>query len=80
MPKAEFGTIGIRDIMALRLKELRTDKKLSQQKLADDAGISRVSVGYHERGDISPTARELESYCRSLGCTPNELLGWMAEP
>lgn len=45
----------------LRLKELREEKSISQQKLAEDLGISQASVSKYEKGLAEPN---LQLLCR----------------
>ena len=44
----------------LRLRELRTDRRLSQQELADILKISKSSVNMYERGEREPGINMLE--------------------
>lgn len=39
------------------LKEIRTEKKLSQQALADMVGVSRNTISSIETGQYQPTAK-----------------------
>ena len=39
------------------LKEIRTEKKLSQKELADLVGVSRNTISSIETGQYSPTAK-----------------------
>lgn len=39
------------------LKEIRTEKKLSQQALADLVGVSRNTISSIETGQYQPTAK-----------------------
>lgn len=45
----------------LRLRELRTSRKLSQQDLADYLNISKSSVNMYERGEREPGLDTLEA-------------------
>lgn len=45
----------------LRLRELRTSRKLSQQNLADYLNISKSSVNMYERGEREPGLDTLEA-------------------
>lgn len=42
-----------------RLKALRLEKEIGQNKLADDLGISNASISYWENGKQEPTASAL---------------------
>ena len=46
----------------MRLKELRKEKLLSQQSLADQIGISKSSINMYERGDREPSIETLELF------------------
>ncbi len=50
-----------------RLRELRSEAGLTQQQLADRAGIHRVEVAKLEGGDRSPTWETVIALCRALG-------------
>lgn len=49
-----------------RLKELRTEKKISQSELADMVGVSRNTISSIEVGQFSPTAKLAYSLCIAL--------------
>ncbi len=59
----------------MKLKKLRTAKKLSQYALAKAAGISRVYVKKLEDGRSDPTVGMLQRLAKALGVTVTELLG-----
>ena len=44
-------------ILKNKLKEIRTEKKLSQQELADIVGVSRNTISSIETGQYQPTAK-----------------------
>ena len=49
------------------LIQARKEKHLSQQAVADLAGISRVSVSYYERGERSINMDDLIHLCNACG-------------
>lgn len=49
------------------LKGLRKERKISQQKLAEAAGVERNYIYYLERGDSEPTLGVLMGLARGLG-------------
>lgn len=49
------------------LKSLRTERKISQQKLAESAGVERNYIYYLEHGDSEPTLSVLMGLARGLG-------------
>ena len=57
----------------LRLKAARAAKDWSQQRLADEVGVSRQTVNAIEKGDYNPTIRLCLAICRALGKTLDEL-------
>lgn len=54
------------------LKTLRKERKISQQKLAESAGVERNYIYYLERGDSEPTLGVLMGLARGLGIPFNE--------
>lgn len=54
------------------LKSLRKERKISQQKLAESAGVERNYVYYLERGDSEPTLGVLLGLAQGLGLTFSE--------
>lgn len=44
-------------ILKNKLKEIRKEKKLSQQELADMVGVSRNTISSLETGQYEPTAK-----------------------
>ena len=53
-------------ILKNRLKEIRTEKGLSQAKLAEIVGVSRNTISSIETGQFSPTAKLALVICLSL--------------
>lgn len=49
-----------------QIKALRKSHGLSQQELADKAGISRVSIGQIERGNAIPSIPNLQQIASAL--------------
>lgn len=56
------------------LRRLRRARSLTQQALADRAGVSRVSIARIESGRNSPGARSLRRLARALDVGVAELL------
>ncbi len=48
------------------LKEVRSEKKLSQQELADMVGVSRNTISSLETGQYEPTAKLAYILCIAL--------------
>ena len=57
----------------LKMKAARAAKGLTQQELADRAGVTRQTVVAIEKGDYNPTVRLCVDICRALGVTLNDL-------
>lgn len=61
--------------LGTNLRELRRERGMSQQALADRAGVSRNFVAQIERGESTPTVSLLARIAEALGATVGELLG-----
>ena len=57
----------------LRLKAARAERDMTQQALAEAAGVSRQTVNAIEKGEYNPTIRLCLTICRVLGKTLDEL-------
>lgn len=54
--------------VGLKIKELRKDKKITQIELSKIAGISRITLGKLERGEISAVSiKTLDIILNALG-------------
>ena len=62
----------------LKLKAARAALDMSQQELADAAGVSRQTISAIEKGDYNPTINLCRTICRILGKTLDELF-WEEE-
>ncbi len=60
-------------ILKNSLKEVRTERNLSQSQLAEMAGISRNTIRSVEAGESSPTARVAMVLCAALDKKFDEL-------
>lgn len=63
------------DNFATRLKELRTEKGLSQVQLSKATGLSRSVIGYWESGKKHPTSTAIITLAKYFGVTADYLLG-----
>ena len=61
------------------LIKLRTEKKLSQQELADMLDVSRQTVSRWEAGKNIPSPTQIANICRVFNIQANELVGMPAE-
>jgi transcriptional regulator with XRE-family HTH domain len=55
--------------IAARVRQLRTERDLSLEALADRSGVSRSMISLIERGETSPTAVLLEKLAAGLSVT-----------
>ena len=62
-------------MISTRIKELRTERGLSQQALARHIGVSQKAVDYWERGVNEPVASNILSLAVFFNVTTDELLG-----
>lgn len=53
-------------VLKNRLKEVRSEKKISQQELADMVGVSRNTISSLETGQYEPTAKLAYILCIAL--------------
>ena len=68
--KGDVPEIGV----AANVARLRLDRELTQAELAREAGLSRVSVGKIERGEVVPQARTLAALAKVLGVSVGEMV------
>jgi transcriptional regulator with XRE-family HTH domain len=64
----------LRRILARNLKRLRKERGLSQEELADLAGLNRNYVGMIERQENAATVDTLEALAKSLQVDPIRLI------
>ena len=57
----------------LRLKAARAERDMTQQALAEAAGVSRQTINAIEKGEYNPTIRLCLTICHELGKTLDEL-------
>jgi transcriptional regulator with XRE-family HTH domain len=62
----------IRDF-AIRVRELRTERGLSQEKLAEEAGIHRTYLGGIELGLRNPSLRNVGRIAQALSVSVSDL-------
>lgn len=58
--------------VAKRIKSLREEKNLTQNALANNAGVSPTYIYQLEKGEKSPTIEYLDHICWGLGITIEE--------
>jgi transcriptional regulator with XRE-family HTH domain len=64
----------LKEVMARNLRRIRHEKELTQEELADRAGLSMRYVGAIERGDVSASVTVLGQIADALEIEPGELL------
>ena len=64
----------LRRLVAKNLRRLRKESDLSQEELADRAGLNRNYIGMIEREENSPKVDALEQISDALGIDPVVLL------
>lgn len=62
-------------IIGKRIKELRKEKHLTQQKLADLINVTKVSICCYEKGTRTPNLETFIDIVNVLDTTPDYLLG-----
>ncbi len=73
---AESQTVRIWGVVRIghRLKEARTRNLLTQQELADKAGVGVVTIIRIERDQVEPQFRNIRKLAVALGIEPEELV------
>jgi transcriptional regulator with XRE-family HTH domain len=64
----------LKEAMAVNLRRIRHEKNLTQEDLAEQAGLSMRYVGAIERGKASASVTVLGRIADALGVDPCELL------
>lgn len=66
-------------IVAIQIRDLRTQKNWSQEELAEKSGLHRTYIGSVERGERNITLRTLQRIADALGCEMTALFPVMAK-
>jgi transcriptional regulator with XRE-family HTH domain len=61
-------------LVGMRIRELRLAKGISQEALADEAGIHRTYIGSVERGERNISLENIVRIAKALRMRPYELL------
>lgn len=61
--------------LAKRLKQLRQDRKLTQEEIGEKIGIKRTTYGEYERGKLLPPSDKLSILATYYGVSVDYLLG-----
>lgn len=65
----------LKEVMAINLRRIRHDKHMTQEELADRAGLSARYIGSIERADVSASVTVLGHLAAALGVDPSVLVG-----
>ena len=63
------------ETIAIRLKELRMDCGISQQKLAKEIGVTQKAIDFWEKGINEPKASYIVKLAKYCGVSTDFLLG-----
>jgi transcriptional regulator with XRE-family HTH domain len=64
----------LKEVMAINLRRARHDQQLTQEELAERAGLSARYVGAIERAAVSASVTVLGQIAEALGVEPGDLL------
>lgn len=62
--------------LAIRVKELRSKKGMSQEFLAEESGLSLRTIQRIEKGESNPTGESLKRLSNALNVSPDDLIDW----
>ncbi len=62
--------------LAKKIKELRNQKGMSQEFLAEESGLSLRTIQRIENGESNPTGESLKRLSNALNVGPDELIDW----
>lgn len=65
-----------KNYLSKRLKELRKQKGMSQETLAEESGLSLRTIQRIENGESNPTGDTLKRLSNALNVNPDELIDW----
>ena len=57
-----------------RIRNVRLQRGLSQEQLAEAAGIGTAHISHIETGNSTPSLRAMVNIINALGCSADELL------
>ena len=64
----------LKEVMAVNLRRIRHDRNMTQEELADLAGLSARYIGAIERADVSASVTVLGQIADALNVEPGELV------
>ncbi|MFC0605412.1 helix-turn-helix domain-containing protein [Winogradskyella pulchriflava] len=65
-----------KNLLGLRIKELRKQKGMSQEFLSEESGLSLRTIQRIENGETNPTGESLKRLSNALNVNPDELIDW----
>ena len=65
-----------KNLLGLRIKELRKQKGISQEFLSEESGLSLRTIQRIENGETNPTGESLKRLSNALNVNPDELIDW----
>ena len=65
-----------KNYLALKVKELRNQRGMSQEFLAEESGLSLRTIQRIEKGESNPTGESLKRLANALNVSPDELIDW----
>jgi transcriptional regulator with XRE-family HTH domain len=71
----EVATMPVVVYVGEKLKQIRTRRLLTQEELAEKAGVSAATVVNVERNNQEPHFRTIRKLAKALDIDPTELLG-----
>ncbi|MDR1584069.1 MAG: helix-turn-helix domain-containing protein [Prevotellaceae bacterium] len=69
-----MGSKSILEIFGENVQKYRKEKQISQEKLAELAGVHRTYVGMIERAEKNITLRNMEKFAKALNVEIKDLL------
>ena len=64
----------LRTVFGEVIRDLRAQKKFSQEKLALESDIDRTYLSLLERGERNPTLKVVFALAKTLGLSPSQLV------
>jgi len=64
----------LKEIMAINVRRIRHDKEMTQEELADQAGLSARYLGSIERADVSASVTVLGQLADALRVSASDLI------
>lgn len=61
--------------VATNLREIRKQRGLTQNQLAEKSGVARINIARYESGEVIPGALNLMKLAEALECNAEEILG-----